>query len=386
MAEKKKESYKQCYEKSCQIPLGQALSADSILRTTLTHIGGVYVVSAELVDLEKQAGMGAAVEECEGEPKKHRDRRLMQAVKSLVAGLPRPGADGRLVPVEQVPASSARPGREARGGHASVTAGAVAQPEGTTDLRGKAGVEWARFRGGDLRMGSSQGKADEEPVHRVTLSAFDTARTETTVAQFRACVEARGCEVPRHRQEHRGWKARCNWGGRDREQHPMNCVDFGRAKAFCEWVGGRLPTEAEWEYAASNAGGQSRYPWGDEPATCASAVMDEGRGNGCGKDRTWPVCGKAAGSSARGLCDMAGNVWEWVWDWYDKAYYARSPLRDPRGPDRGSRNVLRGGSFVDRAASLRVTARNRYRPADATVGVGFRCARSVAGGSGAVLR
>ena len=101
----------------------------------------------------------------------------------------------------------------------------------------------------------------------------------------------------------------------------MNCLDWQQAVDFCAWAGGRLPSEAEWEYAARSGGPSSsyKYPWGNDAATCTYAVMDDG-GYGCGTGRTWSVCSKPAGNTSQGLCDMSGNVWEWVEDWYHGDY------------------------------------------------------------------
>ncbi|MEK7743950.1 MAG: SUMF1/EgtB/PvdO family nonheme iron enzyme, partial [Elusimicrobiota bacterium] len=162
---------------------------------------------------------------------------------------------------------------------------------------GGAGIEWVAVRGGSFMMGSASGSADEKPVHRVTLRSFELAKTEVTVAQYKACVDAGACAAP-------GKGLLCNWGVSGREKDPLNCVDWNQAKAFSEWVGGRLPSEAEWEYAARSGGRDIEYPWGDEEATCSRAVIYDG-GAGCGRVSTWPVCSKPEGNTRQGLCDMA---------------------------------------------------------------------------------
>jgi len=216
-------------------------------------------------------------------------------------------------------------------------------------------------------MGASKkGSADEMPHHHVDLGAFEIARTEVTVTQYRSCVAAGACKKPDTGKY-------CNFHRSDSELHPVNCVDWSRAKAFCAWVGGRLPTEAEWEYAARSGGKARLYPWGEERATCKKAIMDFRR-EGCWKERTWPVCSKN-GNTAQGLCDMAGNAWEWVADWYDEGYYRSSPREDPKGPPVGSYKVLRGGSFATDASALRTTARGYAPPRLAIEHHGFRCVR-----------
>jgi formylglycine-generating enzyme required for sulfatase activity len=158
----------------------------------------------------------------------------------------------------------------------------------------------------------------------------------------------------------------------------VNCVTWHQAKRYCEkWAGGRLPSEAEWEYAARSAGQAITYPWGDEKATCHYAVMNvDAHTAGCDTGRTMEVCSKKPGNTDQGLCDMAGNVWEWVEDdWHYN--YKGAPddgsawLDDPRGSDR----VVRGGSFVNAAGYLRAANRNVVGPSVYNFFNGFRCAR-----------
>jgi iron(II)-dependent oxidoreductase len=142
-------------------------------------------------------------------------------------------------------------------------------------------------------MGSDDGNGDEKPVHRVTVPTFEMTKTQVTVDQYKACVDAGACTAPDS-------GGACNWGQSDRGKHPINCVDWQQAQAYAQWAGGRLPTEAEWEYAARSGGRDWKYPWGDEEATCQRAVMDD-RGWGCGRDTTWPVCSKPSGNTTQGL-------------------------------------------------------------------------------------
>jgi len=228
---------------------------------------------------------------------------------------------------------------------------------------GKAGVAWVSIPGGTFEMGSTSGDEDGKPVHRVTLSSFELAKSEVTVRQYRACVEAGVCTEPDTGES-------CNWGKSGRDDHPVNCVDWEQAAVFSRWVGGRLPTEAEWEYAARSRGRSQEYPWGDEEASCERAVMD---GRGCGLRSTGPVCSKLGGHSAQGVCDLSGNVWEWVSDWYGD--YPSSAQRNPKGSGAGSRRGLRGGSWYGGASYLRAANRSRNSPGFRFFTLGFRPAR-----------
>ena len=182
------------------------------------------------------------------------------------------------------------------------------------------------------------------------------AKTETTVSQYRACVEARACGKENHYTK--SDRDRCNWGHADRDDHPMNCLNWHGATQFCAWVGGRLPTEDEW-YAEASNGGSRKYPWGDTEVTCNRAIWGHGiNTDGCGKDSTWPVCSKTAGNSVSGTCDMSGNVWEWT------------------STQESSGRVLRCGSWFNNVTTfLRASARYRYDPGYGDINYGVRCVR-----------
>ena len=205
--------------------------------------------------------------------------------------------------------------------------------------------------------------SDESPYHEVTLSGYYMDKTEVTQSAYRECVDAGVCDTPT-----------CDWDPAGTPNRPVVCVNWTQAGEYCAWAGKRLPTEAEWEKAARGTDGR-KYPWGNEDATCEYAVMDDG-GNGCGTDSTWNVCGKSpAGDSPYGLCDMSGNVWEWVSDWYDSGYYTNSPASNPTGPVSGSYRVRRGGSFGYYDYNLRASNRYDYDPSVYSYALGFRCVR-----------
>lgn len=236
------------------------------------------------------------------------------------------------------------------------------------------GFEWIAITGGAFMMGSSESEwTDTYPAHQVTVSDFFINRTEVTVEQYRACVDAGVCQELVSSDE-------CNWDTVDRDDHPVNCVPWHYAADFCAWAGGRLPTEAEWEYAARSQGQDVVYPWGDTAPSCEVAVMMGGEGlAGCGLEHTWPVCSKPDGDTVQGLCDMAGNLLEWVQDRYHSNYEG--------APDDGSawveaedgfenERVGRGGHIYDSAPGLETRARvNRVGAMGGEVD-GFRCARS----------
>ena len=209
----------------------------------------------------------------------------------------------------------------------------------------------------------SECQSDESPYHQVTLSGYYMDKTEVTQAEYKKCVDAGECDTPS-----------CDWDPTGTPNRPVVCVTWSQAGEYCVWAGKRLPTEAEWEKAARGTDGR-KYPWGNETATCDYAVMYDGS-NGCGTGSTWDVCGKSpAGDSPYGLCDMAGNVWEWVSDWWDSGYYANSPASNPTGPVSGSNRVIRGGSFHSNYDYLRASIRLIYYPSGAYYALGFRCAR-----------
>lgn len=229
-----------------------------------------------------------------------------------------------------------------------------------------AGIEWVSIRGGSFEMGSLEGDHEERPVHKVTVPSFQLSRSEVTVDQYRLCVAAGACTVP-------AVDKGCNWPHADRGDHPINCVDWKQAGAFAAWAGARLPSEAEWEFAARSGGKAWVYPWGTEKASCGRAIMDDG-GDGCGVNHTWPVCSRPSGNSLQGVCDLAGNVWEWTADHWHASYHGAP--HDGSARHRGAfSKVARGGGWYYPATRLRSAARKGFSSSVRYDTIGFRLAR-----------
>ena len=199
----------------------------------------------------------------------------------------------------------------------------------------------------------------EKPPHRVEITKdFWMSRTEVTVAAYKRFVEATSRAVPEDPQFNPSW---------EKEDHPIVRVNWYDADAYCKWAGGRLPTEAEWEYAARGGKEGLKYPWGNELTPQNAKYRSAG---GTVPADSYPANGF-------GLYNMVGNVYEWCSDWYDVNYYAASPPRDPKGPLLGVGRVLRGGSWYVSPVLLRSSNRYGVGPVDWDYDVGFRCTREV---------
>ncbi|MBM3276631.1 MAG: SUMF1/EgtB/PvdO family nonheme iron enzyme [Candidatus Handelsmanbacteria bacterium] len=220
---------------------------------------------------------------------------------------------------------------------------------------------------GPFTMGDNEGSGgDEDPEHMVELAAFWMDKTEVTAAQYQLCVEAGACTPA-------GQAANCNAPLLERAAHPINCVDWTQADAYCRWAQKRLPSEAEWEKAARGED-RRRYPWGD--GRPSPELLNYNNAVGA----TEAVGSHPSGASPFGLLDMAGNVLEWTNDYYDSEYYAQSPAADPPGPTPppdGNFRVVRSSSWnTGDSRALTTTVRNNFPSSSADPALGFRCART----------
>ena len=240
---------------------------------------------------------------------------------------------------------------------------------------------------GEFLMGSSDENLDaienEFPQHRVFLDAYWIDQTEITNAMYSKCVEAAACSPP---VSNKSQTRESYYNNPEYDNYPVIWVSWEDATAYCAWAGRRLPTEAEWEKAARGTEG-NRYPWGNERPLGTRANYCDQNCSFNWKDQavddqhedTAPVDSYKEGQSPYGTRNMAGNVWEWVADWYDEAYYTNSPERNPTGPQipsaRGKR-VVRGGSWNNEAKMLSAAVRSFDFPTTNGNNWGFRCARS----------
>lgn len=252
-----------------------------------------------------------------------------------------------------------------------------------------AGIPWIAIKGGEFTQGISldamqkelarPGRQDvlkwylprEIPSFQTRVESFEILKTEVTVEQYKRCVEQGKCRVPEQNDF-------CTYYRPDPERLPMNCVDWNDAKTYCEFIGARLPTEAEWEYAARGQGDDIRYPWGEAEPNCNLAITDQG-GRGCGRRTLWPVCSVPKGNTAQGLCDMAGNAWEWTADviapypGFEKLTAEQIAQPVERLFFKGY-HVIRGGG-INSIQDFRTTLRGCHEDTFKYGGLSFRCVR-----------
>lgn len=203
-------------------------------------------------------------------------------------------------------------------------------------------------------MGSTD-SPDETPPHPVDIKDFWIMQTEVTNAAYARCVTANACTPPVNQR----------WNDQTYAAYPVTNVNWNQANQYATWAGGRLPTEAEWEKAARSTDGRL-YPWGDQE------ISDQRLNYNYVKGDTMPVASYPDGVGPYGTVDMAGNVEEWVMDWYNDGYYASSPAQNPAGPETGIFRVVRGGSFNSNRVGVRTTSRGKALPNTRVPSVGFR--------------
>ena len=305
----------------------------------------------------------------------------------------------------------------------------IARNRDTRMREASAGSDMVRVAGGSFTMGANDGAPDEQPLHDVRVNEFWMDRTEVTNAEFGRFTKATGYLTTAELAQpqpgswcvRKGVKVKsaersqwmifvpdANWrrpkggpssiDGKDKE--PVRHVSWDDAAAYCKWAGKRLPTEAEWEYAARGGVMLTRYPWGNDQYSNGFIMAnywrpDEGNtdvndGNCLYVCEVLPT-GKYPANNF-GLRDMAGNVAEWCSDWYQRDYYAqlrpdpnRAAHRNPRGPETSLdpddpgvwKRVVRGGSFLSRADECRVSARGKEDPRFSSEWIGFRCVKDL---------
>jgi len=272
---------------------------------------------------------------------------------------------------------------------------------GSTRISETDGMTQVYVPGGVFTMGSDDsGYSHESPVHMVTLDAYWIDQTEVTNSMFATFAAQAGYQTVAERtgfsftynpetaktETTQGADWQHPFGPdsslADLNEHPVVHISWSDALAYCEWAGRRLPTEAEWEKAARGTDARI-FPWGNDfdgtLLNFADLRLNAFWGDSSSDDGfqfTAPVGSYPLGASPYGALDLAGNVWEWVNDWVDEAYYQDSPASNPGGPDSGEYRVLRGGSWHDPEDGQRASYRGWASPDDTDITLGFRCALS----------
>jgi len=235
-----------------------------------------------------------------------------------------------------------------------------------TEITDSKGVTMRLVPAGEFTMGSDNHWDNEKPAHKVSLDDFYMDVYEVTNALYKDCVEIGPCTAPSKTNSY----TRGNYyGNPEFDNYPVIHVDWNQANTYCEWRGARLPTEAEWEKAARGGLEGKLYPWGDDAPVCSAGATNGANFRECSPRDTSPVGSYAA--NRYGLYDMAGNVWEWVDDWY--AAYPGNTVSDSSYGT--TYRVLRGGSWIYNPNLLRVSYRVRFIPSFRNDFIGFRCSR-----------
>ena len=253
------------------------------------------------------------------------------------------------------------PALRLKGQSLGLHASSLAIPAGTVKVNLKDGLEYVWIPPGEFLMGAAPGDGeaypDEKPQHPVRISkGFWLGKTPVTVATYKRFAKETRRSMPGPPSFNPSW---------EKEDHPIVNVSWDDAQPYCAWAGVRLPTEAEWEYAARGGKEGLKYPWGNEISPNRANYAENHKG-------TTPVL-KFAVQNDWGLHDMAGNVWEWVADCYGDDYYKQKSGTDPVGPSSGADRVVRGGSWFFFPRNVRVSVRSWGEPTVRCSDIGFRC-------------
>jgi formylglycine-generating enzyme required for sulfatase activity len=239
------------------------------------------------------------------------------------------------------------------------------------EIKDKKGAVMRLVPAGEFKMGVADAQQEARPVHTVYLDGFYIDKYEVTNTLYKACVDAGSCTSPKSVEYYQSPSY---------ADFPVVNVDWNMANDYCTWRGGHLPTEAQWEKAARGTD-ERIYPWGNEISCKNANYFDNSIPQDCGGGLV-KVGTYTDGVSPYGVYEMAGNVLEWVADWYDgdvpidDQYYTNSPASNPQGPATGDRKMVRGGSWRNIPFDLRTTTRNWTPPTDFHFTIGFRCAKA----------
>jgi sulfatase modifying factor 1 len=245
------------------------------------------------------------------------------------------------------------------------------------EVKGKDGAPMVLIPEGSFPMGvphgDRDGGRDEYPRHDVFVNNFYIDKFELTNGRYLEFVKATNHRIPQNPKN----ATRNLWEGdtitESLADRPVVNVDWADAQAYCQWAGKRLPTEAEWEKAAKGTTDR-RFPWGNVEPTNKHLNFNQ---QWIGEKTLMPVGSYELGKSPFGVYDMAGNVWEWVNDWYDAKYYEKSPAKNPTGPETGTKRVLRGSGWQNETPTVRIFTRVDSDPTIRNESTGFRCAMDV---------
>lgn len=239
---------------------------------------------------------------------------------------------------------------------------------------GKDGAPMVLIPAGPFLMGvpkwARDGGRDEYPNHEVDLPDYYMDKYEVTNGRYLEFIRQTGHRAPKHPRDADKDLWQDGLMPESIDPLPVINVDWFDAKAYCEWAGKRLPTEAEWEKAGKGTDDR-RFPWGDVEPTHKHLNFNQ---KWRGEKTLVPVGIYEPGKSPYGLYDMAGNVWEWVADWYDPTYYQKSPRYNPQGPEQGKWKVIRSSGWQVETPQVRVFTRVASDPLDRNNSTGFRCA------------